>query len=63
MLQHRTCVEVAIRDDRGRFTGKYQIETDGPGIFPESGIPTRPFIVSWLALCPIILYIAYHLSN
>ena len=62
MLQHRTCVEVAVRDERGRFTGKYELETDTPWT-PESGVPTRQLIVGWLAICPRILYIAYPLAN
>jgi hypothetical protein len=56
MLQHNQLIQRAIRDSKGRFTGKYEIVEDKRNKNPGAYVPG---VKGWAFLFPFITVCTY----
>ena len=60
MLQHSNLIQRAIRDSKGRFTGKYEIVKDKTNKTPGAYVLG---VKGWAFLVPFILVNVYAVLN
>jgi len=60
MLQHSNLIQQAVRDSKGRFTGKYEIVRKKTNKIPGAYVPG---FKGWAFLVPFILVNVYVVLN
>jgi len=60
MLQHSNLIQQAVRDSKGRFTGKYEVVEKKTNKIPGAYVPG---VKGWAFLVPFILVNVYAILN